>query len=550
MSNPNKPKGRFINGAYITETGKEITMSDWLGTAPEFDCIDETIETDVVVVGGGIAGVCAARAAVEQGATVALFEKCARLQCRSGDYTAVGSKVCEEHWPVGDDKFREKLLLEFMRDSSYSPNFRIMKRWLDECGDAFDWFLQGDPELIFLPSPLSPRPKGNLLFRKRYPLPDAVDYDEEYYVTYPVTMTFAPSQNSVFEGNWKLANDTGRLITFLETPGKRLITDENGRVCGVIAESYDGKVIKAFAAKGVVLATGDYAGNSDILYYYMPRMRHSPVVYTSVDRNHVFANQGDGHRMAMWVGGKIEEAPHATMNHNLGGVIGPSAYLLLNENGERFMNEDVTGQQIDNQILRQPGLCAYQFFDSSWQEQFPIMASGQGTIYGLVDPKDYPAQRFGARGSYAFIDEVERSAAQGSTFKADTVDELLDRLGFAGKAKENALESIDRYNKLAAAGHDDDFFKNPRRLFALDNAPYYACKFEPAAIIAAMGGIESDHEARVLNEQRSVIPGLYVAGNVQGNRFTGEYPMTIPGLSHSMALTYGKIAGENAAMGI
>lgn len=547
---PAKPKGKFVHGAYVNESGHEVSVSDWLGTAPEFNHFDEELETDVVIVGGGLAGVCAARAAVEEGAEAILFEKCDSLQCRSGDFAAIGSKIAKEHWPIGDEKFREELLLSFMRDSSYSPNFRIIKRWLDECGGAFDWFVEGDPELIFLPTPLSPRPEGNVLFRKRYPLPEAVNYDEEYYITYPVTMTFAPSQASTFEGNWKLAQATGRLRTCLGTPGKRLLTDDSGRVTGVIAESYDGKVIRALARKGVVLATGDYAGNSDILYYYMPHMRNNPVIYTSVDRNRVFANQGDGHRMAMWVGGKMEESPHATMNHNLGGVIGPSAYLLLNRNGERFMNEDVTGQQIDNQILRQPGLCAYQIFDSGWAEQVPIMASGQGTIYGLVNAVDYPNQRFGARGSYAFTDEVERGVAHGNTFKADTIDELIEKLGFTGEAKAAAVNSVVRYNELAEKGHDDDFFKNPRRLFAIDNPPFYACRFEPAAIIAAMGGIESDHEARVLDEERNVIPGLYVAGNVQGNRFTGEYPMTIPGLSHSMALTYGRIAGANAAKGV
>ena len=68
-------------------------------------------------------------------------------------------------------------------------------------------------------------------------------------------------------------------------------------------------------------------------------------------------------------------------------------------------------------------------------------------------------------------------------------------------------------------------------------------------MIAVMGGLESDEEARCYDEEGKVIPGLYVAGNVQGNRFSVDYPLTVPGLSHSIALTFGRIAGRNAALG-
>ena len=69
-------------------------------------------------------------------------------------------------------------------------------------------------------------------------------------------------------------------------------------------------------------------------------------------------------------------------------------------------------------------------------------------------------------------------------------------------------------------------------------------------MIAVMGGLESDEEARCYDESGQPIPGLYVAGNVQGNRFAVDYPLTVPGLSHSIALTFGRIAGRNAARGL
>ena len=118
-----------------------------------------------------------------------------------------------------------------------------------------------------------------------------------------------------------------------------------------------------------------------------------------------------------------------------------------------------------------------------------------------------------------------------------------------GMDVEAAKASIERYNELARAGEDTDFFKSPQRLFALENGPFYAAECGCALTLGNLGGLESDEDCHVYNTDRELIPGLYAAGATQGGRFAVQYPISLKGLSCGMCMVYGKIAGENAAAG-
>lgn len=141
---------------------------------------------------------------------------------------------------------------------------------------------------------------------------------------------------------------------------------------------------------------------------------------------------------------------------------------------------------------------------------------------------------------------VEKAVASGKLLRADTLEELVEKTGLP---MEQTLASLERYNRMCAEGNDRDYGKRALRLFPVEKGPFYAARFIPATMIAVMGGLESDEEARCYDEEGKAIPGLYVAGNVQGNRFSVDYPLTVPGLSHSIALTFGRIAGRNAVQG-
>ena len=138
------------------------------------------------------------------------------------------------------------------------------------------------------------------------------------------------------------------------------------------------------------------------------------------------------------------------------------------------------------------------------------------------------------------------SVESGVTLTADTLEDLLAQLDIDA---ETALASIERYNELARDGADLDFNKKAERLFALETGPFYAVPFGTAAMLVCIGGIESDPDCHAYNTAWEQIPGLYVTGNMQGGRLAVEYPICCPGISHSMALTLGRIAGANCANG-
>ncbi|MDO4443649.1 MAG: FAD-binding protein [Slackia sp.] len=176
------------------------------------------------------------------------------------------------------------------------------------------------------------------------------------------------------------------------------------------------------------------------------------------------------------------------------------AFRILNLRGERFMNEDLPGQQLENQVELQPQRKAYQFFDASWHEQlkyFPA-AHGVACMYREEPLPEYAAS--GLRINVRTDADIETAVEEGRCLKADTIDELLAQI--EGMDIEAAKASIARYNELAKAGEDTDFFKSSKRLFALENGPFYAVECGCALMLGNLGGLESDSECRVYDTNR------------------------------------------------
>ena len=546
------------------DTAASSSDEDWLGTEPEIDesKVAKTVDVDVAVVGCGIAGVAACRSVAEDGGLVAAFEKADGPQCRSGEYAVINGKV-QAKW--GRDTWtREQIddiIDSHMVESTYRCKRSIMSKWAHNIGDAFDWWVEANPDLYYAETTRSAIPDesaDNFIIPIFYPLPEHYDWKQERFPCYPTSVEFKPDQHVTVEANMQKAIDTGNVQTFYGCFVEKLIM-ENGRCVGLYArDAATGEYIKCNAAKGVILSTGDYSQNTKMLKHFCPEVIENNIqcLFTNVDVEGNFTNQGDGIQLGMWAGAQVQQS-HAPMIHHMGGgadlsgvgVMGNAGFLNLDLNGKRFMNEDLPGQQLENQIELQKNRESWQIFDSNWPEQLPYMPAAHG---GACYYEDYASEDEGPKNNTTYRNykspyQLEAAVADGRAVKADTLEELVAKIyPDDTAAQQTALDSIQRYNELAKAGYDEDFHKPASRMWAVENGPFYADKFTTALLLVCIGGLESDEDCHTFDADRNVIPGLYVAGNIQGNRFATEYPIGLKGVSHSMAMYYGYVAGKNA----
>lgn len=546
------------------DTAASSSDEDWLGTEREIDesKVAKTVDVDVAVVGCGIAGVAACRSVAEDGGLVAAFEKADGPQCRSGEYAVINGKV-QAKW--GRDTWtREQIddiIDSHMVESTYRCKRSIMSKWAHNIGDAFDWWVEANPDLYYAETTRSAIPDenaDNFIIPIFYPLPEHYDWKQERFPCYPTSVEFKPDQHVTVEANMQKAIDTGNVQTFYGCFVEKLIM-EDGRCVGLYArDAATGEYIKCNASKGVILSTGDYSQNTKMLKHFCPEVIENNIqcLFTNVDVEGNFTNQGDGIQLGMWAGAQVQQS-HAPMIHHMGGgadlagvgVMGNAGFLNLDLNGKRFMNEDLPGQQLENQIELQKNRESWQIFDSNWPEQLPYMPAAHG---GACYYEDYASEDEGPKNNTTYRNykspyQLEAAVADGRAVKADTLEELVAKIyPDDTAAQQTALDSIQRYNELAKAGYDEDFHKPASRMWAVENGPFYADKFTTALLLVCIGGLESDEDCHTFDADRNVIPGLYVAGNIQGNRFATEYPIGLKGVSHSMAMYYGYVAGKNA----
>lgn len=546
------------------DTAASSSDEDWLGTEPEIDesKVAKTVDVDVAVVGCGIAGVAACRSVAEDGGLVAAFEKADGPQCRSGEYAVINGKV-QAKW--GRDTWtREQIddiIDSHMVESTYRCKRSIMSKWAHNIGETFDWWVEANPDLYYAETTRSTIPDesaDNFIIPIFYPLPEHYDWKQERFPCYPTSVEFKPDQHVTVEANMQKAIDTGNVQTFYGCFVEKLIM-ENGRCVGLYArDAATGEYIKCNASKGVILSTGDYSQNTRMLKHFCPEVIENNIqcLFTNVDVEGNFTNQGDGIQLGMWAGAQVQQS-HAPMIHHMGGgadlagvgVMGNAGFLNLDLNGKRFMNEDLPGQQLENQIELQKNRESWQIFDANWPEQLPYMPAAHG---GACYYEDYASEDEGPKNNTTYRNykspyQLEAAVADGRAVKADTLEELVAKIyPDDTAAQQTALDSIQRYNELAKAGYDEDFHKPASRMWAVENGPFYADKFTTALLLVCIGGLESDEDCHTFDADRNVIPGLYVAGNIQGNRFATEYPIGLKGVSHSMAMYYGYVAGKNA----
>ena len=525
--------------ADAAETGYTPDFMKAPDPIPE-DQITETIDADIVIVGSALSGLCACRSAIENGATnIVVIEKAETWQYRSNQFGTIGGKIQED---LGIKIDKNAAVGQLMKECGYRPNQRILNLWADNSGEAFDWFLSPMEGQYVVEAESDPYDveEGHLSVRKtHWPEPENSHTENDYYPIFSDCQILLPDMGPWVEAIYNICVEAGVTFKF-STWARQLVRENNeGPVTGVVCQDADGNYIKVNAAKAVLLATGDFAGNPDMMAYYVPWATRFASIFPNRDAAGDPTNTGDGQRMGMWIGAKMEEGPLAPMTHHLGGPLGMDSFLLTDIYGERFMNEDVGGQPFQNQLSRLPQKTAWQIFDANWPDQLQYMDCGHGNVSWYVDDDEVPG---GSYGRNAYISqEMFDSGFEGAGVQADTIEDLASAMGVDA---EKLQATIDRYNELAKAGNDEDFGKRADRMFPIATPPFYAYKLTDTVLLVCMGGLQTNTDFQVLDTNDEVIPGLYTVGNTQGGRFLVDYPLPCPGISHGMAMTHGMLVGR------
>lgn len=514
------------------------TTYPWAAVPPTItdDMIEEELDCDVCVIGLGVAGVAAFRAAAEEGVKTLAFEKAAAPCVRSSQYAYINGARTEELGLATVDE--DEVIANEWNESSQIANYAIIRDFVRNESDVVDWWIDGDPD-CYIPGPDEASaafgdPNAPHTVSGMVDL--SVDYHEESQASYPTRISFGNHSGTV-NANFARGEEAGGTAYFGHF-GEQLIKD-GSRVVGVYVRNAEtGAYKKVNATLGVVLSMGGCASNKEIMGALYPAAAENGnlAAWPNLDVEDHPTNSGDVYPMGYWAGAAFSQNMCA-MTHVMGGPNDmanmatssglTSQHLRLNYNGQRFMNEDSNVSDCEIPFDRQPKRKAFQILDGHFDEQIDDCVTEFGSTLEQMDAK-----------------------VDGETvFKADTLEGLFDAIVAYDPDfnKEAALASVERYNAFCEQGVDEDFGKKAKYLFPVLDPPFYAQRMGIGLCLTTMGGLSSDEHAHVIGTDRQVIPGLYVAGNSQGDRFAVKYPFKLSGASHAMALYYGYVAGKNAA---
>lgn len=517
--------------------------------------IVETRTADIVVVGTGASGMPCTVSAVETGARVIALEKLSKADIHTPGrpdlsraigawFGFSGSRLLEKRGIKVDKK---QMAGAQVRSALWRCDqrqiFKIVKYgemvanwWLDileEQGidtDAIPIEVHAEMNQQLLPTDPPPRtgqwiywhPHGHII---------------------PAGQVETALENHLNENDFE--------ITY-ETPVKQLIKEGN-RVTGVIAESPKGYV-KINATKAVILCTGGYEGNPEMMKKYLPEAGAYREVFGKK------TNTGDGYLMAQWIGARMDPWPHCPqtwdgmnpealekLNYDFVGIA-RQPWLYVNAFGERFMNEDAPFGSIGKAMFMQPRSMMWTIFDEKWKDD-DVLEKLKGTVCRRMTTRRVPfILPFNTKES------TEKLIAAGIILKADTIEALAAKmnkegpaLGIGADLDVNVLKNtLERYNTLAKAGYDEDFDKDPQTLFMLDKPPYYAVRTTVGILVTQAGPLVNDN-FQVLDKQGKVIEGLYACGNNAGGFNSYEYSMDADIGSLGRCCVMGYLAAKHAA---
>ncbi len=533
-------KGETVVSSVQLPTGDE---NDWLGKEPDIDeaAITETVDTDILIVGAGNGGMFAAAYAAANGLNFRVIEQNANVQDTRHWYGAVDSAAAKEAGEPATDK--AKLLSEISRYASGKCDQRVVKTWINESAAMHD-FMRSILEdkygwvCDFTSGSEAAWPAENAEHNTDYLYP----VQEHNYMA-SESASGTPRNELLLQYIQELGYDVD-----FKTSLAKLEKNSDGRITGVIAQSTeDDHFIRYNANQGVLLACGGFPGNP-----YM--MEQLDPLGTSVTTacSYSPADKGYGIRAAVWAGANLDkeaapvlfdrgivapgvDAGYVDSDSAFGGKAfpgkirqynpGTQPFLKVNRNGERFANESCPYNDIVYAAAHQPGRVYAQICDANILEdakRFHTIGCSAQTRNG---------------GEKYIQGKMDEAIEAGALFKCDTLDELADKMGFTGAAKDAFLATVERYNELYDKQNDEDFGKPAYRLSAIRTAPFYGC-WLGASLLTTEQGIAINEKGQALDTNNQPMEGLYITGDMSGSFFANNYPCLMAGVAMGRTLTF------------
>ncbi|MHB2041012.1 FAD-dependent oxidoreductase [Aerococcus mictus] len=468
----------------------------------------EVIDADVLVVGGGAAGLAAALAAEEAGAKVAILEK--QAQFGGSANFAEGIFAAESRLQKNDyiDITKDQAFNFIMEYSHWRANPRIARAFVEKSADTINWLLG-------------------------------------HGITFEKVTTNNPGGLRtwhIFDGHGAgyiqkmsaLIKDRD-IACYFDTAGKELIM-EGDQVVGLKAEQDQKNLV--FRCSSVIIASGGYANNAEMMAKYTGQTNIYPVGNSN--------KTGEGIQMA-WEVGAGEEGTGVLQLYRPG-VPGQSStsllnaaarqpHLWINQRGDRFCNEEIVSLWpfAGNALANQPDGVMYSVFDQATKEK--LVEEGIKIGVGVLVPTGTKL--------VGIDDELSQGQANGDVFIADSIEDLAEQLQFS---QAELRQTIADYNKISESRQDNLFAKKPKYAAPIEAGPFYAIRCANH-FLGTLGGIKINEKAEVVTSENRPIAGLYAAGNDAGGMYGDSYDLNLPGGTFGFAVNFGRIAGENAAKG-
>ena len=532
-----------VSGATITSTAiKEAAAAaltaaglnpDDYKTAVENDAAaeDSTVDADVVVVGAGGAGMTAAITAAAEGKSVVILESQSMVGGNSVRATGgmnAGKTVYQDENEFGESAGVEKTLKTAAEKYADNETITALAKTVSEQWAAY----QADPtgyfdsvELMELDTMIGGKGINDpeLVETLCANSADAIDWLDEHGITLHNVSSFGGASvkrihrpvnaegKTVSVGSYMIPLleencEKAGVKMMLDTTATEILTDANGAAVGVKATGASGETVTV-NAKAVVLATGGFGANLDMVVKYKPELKG----FMTTNAPGI---QGQGIEMAQAIGAATVDMDqiqiHPTVEANTAALIteglrGDGA-ILINEEGQRFIDEVGTRDVVSAAEIAQTG-------SYSWLVVDQAMADASSVIQGYIK--------------------------KGYTVTGSTYEELGKAMGVDAAA---FAETMEKWNGYVEAKNDPDFgrtsFANP-----LNTAPYYAVKVT-AGVHHTMGGLKINANTEVLNEKGEVIPGLFAAGEVTGGVHGAN---RLGGNAVADFTVFGRIAGAAAS---